>query len=240
MPHGCCIRTALLCAAVALALAAPAGAKKFPSADNKDYSSRSICELNYADKRVPVYRTPSTSEAPIFYLPRNYGACVSGAIDGWGLFGLIREAAFFRPLSEMIPDQNADYGWIRLTALKPGGADEICHLRRDRAHGPAGSFEFPGKTGDDRFDICPTSFDAVSNSDAVVLFQQRLFQGETYSTLAPSSLNRCTKTCRDDPKCKGFSYAIPASRCDLKSGGAIDFDSPGNWQDILSGVKLID
>ncbi len=221
-----------------LAPLAPAAAKRYPQPRDAEYSFHSICELHIVSKRVPVYRGPSTLEAPIFYMPRNYGVCISGAYKGWGLFGRIREAAFFRAFWEMIPDQGTDYGWIRLSELEPGRGDEACQLHR--TPGSEDRFEFADVNSEDAGDFCPTGFETIDDANAVVLFWQRSFKGSAYRSLASSSLNKCAKTCRDDGACKGFSYDARESRCDLKSSGGIDFETAASGANAFAGVKLAD
>ena len=200
----------------------------------------SICEGYTANKRVPVYRTPSASEPPIFFVPKNYYVCISGAYGGWGIFGEIRAFGHFQAFWEMVPDQNVDYGWIRLSELQPvrSAAESPCYLRRK----PGGEdrLEFPNIKNENGTNLCPTAFETVDDINAVVLFWQRHYVGETYLTLAPSSLNKCVKTCRDEAACKGLFYTISANRCDLKSGGGINFEVPGEFNGTISGVKLID
>ncbi len=229
----------LALAGALIASLSPAPAKRYPNPRDEEYSFHSICELLYTStKRVPVYRNPSEIEPPVFYMPRNYGVCISGAYKGWGLFGRIREAAFFRAFWEMIPDQGIDYGWIRLSELQPGRGDEGCTLHRTT--GSEDRFEFPNAKAEDAGDICPIGFETIDDANAVVLFWQRRFAGQSHRSFTRSSLNKCAKTCRDDAACKGFSYSASESRCDLKSGGGIDFEAPAAGSDNFAGVKLAD
>lgn len=217
----------------------PANAKRYPPPRDEVYSFQSICELGYVKKRVPVYRAPSVSAPPIFFMPKNYGVCISGAFNGWGYFGRFREAAFFREFWEVVPDHGVDYGWIRLSDVRPGRAvDGACTLRR--RPNAEDRFEFPSIKNENGTNLCPTSFELASDSNAVVLFWHRHHVGKTYRSVEQSSLNKCVKICRDNPQCSGLSYVIAASRCDLKNGGGINFEAPEEFDGTISAVKLID
>jgi hypothetical protein len=183
--------------------ASQAFAKRFPPPRDEEYSFHSICELYYVRKRVAVYRTPSKAGPVLFYMPRNYGVCITGVQDGWGIFGRIREAAHFTPFWGAVPDQGVDYGWIELSELEhPGNADESCKLRR--GEGRDDHFEFPNVDSQDLGGICISSFNTIADGEVVVIFHYWPYVGQTYGSLAPSSLNNCVNVCRRDAKCKGF------------------------------------
>ena len=95
-------------------LAGVVGTKRYPPPRDEVYSSHSACDLFYVTDRVPIYRAPSNKGPVLFYMPRNYGVCLVGVLDGWGVFGRIREAAFFRPFWELLAEHDVDYGWIEL------------------------------------------------------------------------------------------------------------------------------
>jgi hypothetical protein len=234
----CSLRAVTLAIIVGVVSVATAMAKRYPPPRDDDYSFHSVCDLYYVTERVPVYRTPSNKGAVLFYMPRNYGVCLVGVLDGWGVFGRIREAAFFRPFWELLAKHDVDYGWIELAYIgRADSAEESCLL--SRGTGDEQRFEFPDAKPDDLVSICATSFDTVSARDVIVMFYSRTYAGNTYAHLSPASLNTCVKTCRDDAQCRGFSYATALSRCELKSDGGIAFEGEGS-DNSFAGVKLID
>jgi hypothetical protein len=231
-------RAVTLAIIVGLLSVGTAGAKRYPPPRDDDYSFHSVCDLYYATDRVPVYRAPSHQGAVLFYMPRNYGVCLVGVFDGWGVFGRIREAAFFRPFRELLSEQDVDYAWIELAHLKRADStEESCLLSRKAADEEG--FEFPDAEPSDLVSICATTFDTVSAEDVIVIFYHRPYAGKIYGTLSPASLNTCVRTCRDDAHCRGFSYATASSRCELKSDGGINFEGEGT-DNSFAGVKLID
>ena len=208
-----------------------AQAQKYPNRDDDEIPKNTISGLYRVTERTPVYRSRAAGERAFFYLPKNSRAEILGKYQGWGVFSTYLAERFKTLLTEAVPDEKTQYGWVRLEGLR----------RIDPPKTPCPDLP-PASSAEAYFD-CGGDYETVNATDVVVFLQGYRYVGDTYRRVDNSLLNQCIKTCRDEQKCVGFSYSAGQARCELKDSGKADLEYTQSEDPPLPnfvGVKLVD
>ncbi len=208
-----------------------AQAQKYPNRDDDEIPKNTISGLYRVTERTPVYRSRAAGERAFFYLPKNSRAEILGKYQGWGVFSTYLAERFKTLLTEAVPDEKTQYGWVRLEGLR----------RIDPPKIPCPDLP-PASSAEAYFD-CGGDYETVNATDVVVFLQGYRYVGDTYRRVDNSLLNQCIKTCRDEQKCVGFSYSAGQARCELKDSGKADLEYTQSEDPPLPnfvGVKLVD
>jgi PAN domain len=208
-----------------------AAAQKYPNTADDDLPRNTIGGEYRVMERTPVYRSRVSGERAFFYLPKNSRVEILGKFEGWGVFSVYTPERFKTLLTEAVPDEKTQYGWVRLEQLR----------RTDSPKKPCPDVP-PASSIDDYFD-CAGEYDTVSATNVVVFLWGYRYVGNTYRSLGQSRLNQCIKTCRDEPKCVGFFYSASQASCELKDAGEVDLNFTTAKDPPFpnfSGMKLVD
>jgi hypothetical protein len=206
-------------------------AQKYPNRADDDIPRNTISGLYRVPERTPVYRSRAAGERAFFYLPRNSRVEILGKYQGWGVFSSYLPERFNTLLTEAVPDEKTQYGWVRLEGLRRIDPPKIPCPNLP----PANNFE--------TYFECGGEYETVSATQVIVFLEGYRYVGNTYRRLANSLLNQCIKTCRDEEKCVGFSYSAGQASCELKANGEVDLGyTQGKAPPLPSfvGVKLVD